>query len=71
MKCGYYPSKFSMPEMYINKRYYFREEELEKLRNANMALTIFMKFGESPKKSYHFQLKLALAMIPNLIGIMD
>ena len=67
---GYYPSSFSLPEFYI-KNYYFSEEELEKLRNAKTALTIFMKFNKNAKKSYHLQLKLALAMIPNMIGIMD
>lgn len=68
---GYYPAPFSLPEMYINKNYHFSEEELEKLRNAKSALTIFMKFKKDAKISYHLQLKLALAMIPNMIGIMD
>ena len=68
---GYYPSKFSVPEMYINKNYYFAKEELDKLRNAKTALTIFMKFNKNSKKCYHLQLKLALAIIPNLIAVMD
>lgn len=68
---GYYPAPFSLPEMYVNKNYYFSEEELKKLRNAKTALTIFMKFNKDSRKSYHLQLKLALAMIPNMIGIMD
>ncbi len=67
----FYPSSFSVPEYYLNKSYYFKEEEKEKLRNANAALTIFMKFNKDAKKSYHLELKLALAMIPNLIGILD
>lgn len=68
---GFYPSDFSLPEMYINKNYHFSDEEIEKLRDAKSALTIFMKFNENAKKSYHLQLKLAVAMIPNMIGIMD
>lgn len=68
---GYYPSNFSVPEVYINKNYYFSEKELKKLNNAKTSLTIFMKFNEDSKKSYHLQLKIALAMIPDLIGIMD
>lgn len=68
---GYYPSKFSLPEMYVNKGYYFSEEELNKLRNAKTSLTIFMKFNKNAKKSYQLQLKLALSMVPNMIGIMD
>lgn len=67
---GYYPSGFSVPEMYI-KNYYFSDNELEKLRNAKASLTIFMKFNKDSKKSYHLQLKLALAMVPDMIGLMD
>ena len=68
---GYYPSEFAVPEMYINKNYIFKEEEKNKLKNKQATLTIFMKFSENSKKSYHLQLKVALAMIPNLIAIMD
>ena len=52
---GFYPSKFSLPEFYI-KNYYFSNEELEKLRNAQTALTIFMKFNKNSKKSYQVQM---------------
>lgn len=68
---GFYPSNLSIPEMYINKNYHFSEEELAKLRNAKTSLTIYMKFNKNPQKSYHLQLKIAVAMIPDLIGIMD
>ncbi|MCI8621283.1 MAG: DUF4026 domain-containing protein [Clostridia bacterium] len=68
---GYYPSKFTVPEMYINQNYHFTEEEIEKLKNSQMALTIYMKFNKNAYKSYHLQLKLALAMVPDLIGVMD
>lgn len=68
---GYYPSNFSVPELYLRQRYYFSENDIKKLRNAKTALTIFMKFSEDSKKSYYLQLKIALAMVPNMIGIMD
>lgn len=68
---GYYSSKFSVPEIYINKNYYFTEDELEKIKNAKTSLTIFMKFNKDSKKSYHLQLKIAFAMIPDLIGVLD
>lgn len=68
---GFYPSSFSVPDMYINKNYYFKEEEITKLKQSKASLTIFMKFHGNIKKAYHLQLKLALAMIPNLIGVMD
>lgn len=66
----FYPTKFSLPEMYT-KNYYFSKEEIEKLKNTKSALTICMKFNDDVKKSYQLQLKLALAMIPNMIGVMD
>lgn len=68
---GFYLGDVSVPEYYINRNYYFTEEEKEKILNANKALTIFMKFNDDHKKSFHLQLKLAVAIIPNLIGIMD
>ncbi len=39
--------------------------------NASAALTIFMEFHNDVRKSYHLQLKLAVAMIPDMIGILD
>lgn len=68
---GFYPSGFSIPEYYLNKNIYFTEEEKEALKNAKASLTLFMKFNHDAKKSYHLQLKLALAMIPDMLGIMD
>ena len=68
---GFYPSGFSVPEFYLNKNYYFTEEEKEELRNAKASLTMFMKFRHDAKKSYHLQLKLAVVMIPDMLGVMD
>lgn len=68
---GFYPTDFSLPEVYITNKYYFSNEELHKLRNANKALTIFMKFNKDAQKSYHLQLKLIANAVPNLLGVMD
>lgn len=68
---GIYVGNVSVPEYYLNKNFLFTEQEREDILNAQKALTIFMKFNKDEKKSYHFQLKLAVAMVPNLIGIMD
>lgn len=67
---GFYPSVFSTPEIYMNK-YFFTKEEVEKLTKANPALTIFMKFNDDVKKSYHLQLKLAYAIDSNLLALLD
>lgn len=68
---GLFPGEFSLPEVYISSSYYFTKEEIEKLRKAKASLTIFMKFKKDAKKSFHLQLKLATAAIPNLIGLVD
>ncbi len=66
-----YPSIFSLPDIYINKSYYFTEEEIKKIKNAKDSLTISMKFSDNPKDSYHLQIKISVAIIPDLIGVID
>jgi len=68
---GFYPNNFQVPESYMNNKYYFKAEEIEKLKKVTRALTIFMKFKDDSKKSFHLQLKLAVAMVPDMIGLMD
>lgn len=68
---GFYPTDFSLPELYLKNNYYFSNEEAHKLRNANKAFTIFMKFNNDCKKSYHLQIKLLVASVTNLLGILD
>lgn len=67
---GFYDGAISIPEYYLNGNV-FSDEEKERILNTKKALTIFMKFSENAKKSYHLQLKLAVAIIPNLIAILD
>lgn len=68
---GFYPNDFSLPEIYINRNYFFTDDEVEKLKEAKTALTIFMKFGNDSKKAYHLQLKIANACIPKMLGVLD
>lgn len=68
---GIFPGRVSVPEYYLNKNFLFTEEERAKLLNAKIALTIYMKFSDDVHKSYHLQLKLAVAMVPDLIGLLD
>lgn len=60
----------SVPDYYLNTPV-FSDIEKEKILNADEALTIFMKFKGDVKKCYHLQLKLAVYMIPNQIGVLD
>lgn len=68
---NFYVGGISVPEFYLYKNYLFTDKEREDLLAARQAVTIFMKFGDDAKKSYHLQLKLAVALIPDLIGVLD
>ncbi len=68
---GIYSGGICVPEYYLYRSFLFTEEEKNSILNAKKAITIFMKFGSNAKESYHLQLKLALTLIPNLIGVMD
>ena len=70
-KIGFFSGGFSLPEIYINPSFYFNEKELEKLKDAKTALTIFMEFSKKAKESFHLQLKIATTLVPNLIGLVD
>lgn len=67
----FYAGGFSLPEMLNHQGYYFTDEEMEAIKEASSALTVFMKFGTDSKRSYHLQLKLVVAMMPRLLAIMD
>ncbi|HBA37543.1 MAG TPA: DUF4026 domain-containing protein [Firmicutes bacterium] len=67
---GLFEGGISVPEYYLNSPF-FKDDEKEKILKAKKAITIFMPFLNEPKKSYHLQLKLCVAMVPNLIGLLD
>lgn len=68
---GIYPSNYHLSEFYFEKSFRFSDEEKEALKKVEVALTIFMEFKDDAKKSFHFQLKLACQIVPNMIGLVD
>lgn len=68
---GFYPNYFELNPYYLTTAYHFEKDELEKLKNAHKALTIYMAFGKDSKKSYHLQLKVAYAIIPDMLALLD
>lgn len=68
---GMYYGNITVPEFYLNKNFLFTEQEKEAVLKARRALTIFMKFSNDVKRSFHLQLKIASSIVPNLIGILD
>lgn len=67
----YHLSEFSFYPMYAKGPYYVSEEELDKIANSSVAINMLMQFRNNPKKCFHLQLKLALALAPSLNGIID
>lgn len=67
---GCYIGGISVPEYYVENPL-FSDLEKQKILNAKTAITLFMKFNDNGKKCYHLQLKLAVAMLPDLIGVLD
>ncbi len=68
---GLYLGEISVPEYYFNNNSLFTKKEKEDLLKATKSITVFMKFSEDYKLSYHLQLKLANALVPDMLGLMD
>jgi len=68
---GIFPGPISIPTYYLNKNFLFKEDEIDAILSARKSLTIFMEFKKDAKKSYHLQLKLAFALMPDLLAVLD
>ncbi len=69
-QAGFYFDDFVVPDIGINENS-FSDEELNILKIAENAVTVFMPFRKDSQKSYHLQLKLALAIVPDLAVVYD
>lgn len=69
-RIAFYPEKFEVPDIRI-KEQFFSDEELSALKNREEAVTVFMPFKADSQRSYHLQLKLAVALVPDMVGIYD
>ncbi len=70
-KVSFFWSQYELPQLYQHPNQFFAEDEINALKSVKKALTFYMKFGKDPQKSYHLQLKLAVAMLPDLMGLVD
>lgn len=68
---SFYLNQISVQEFYLNQNFFFTEEEKEKIKTAQKALTIFMKFYGNNQKCYQLQLKLAVAVAPDFLAVLD
>lgn len=67
----FYTNDFHLPDMLSRQGYYFTEEEMEVIAKAGSAMTLMMDFGQDCRKSYHLQLMVAKAIVPDLVAILD
>ncbi len=64
-------SEFRVPEYYLRPSIVFKEKDIEELRKSTKAITLYMDFHRNAKKSYHLQLKIAYALVPEMLAVMD
>ncbi len=68
---GYYIDDFHFSDLYNVRNYFFSENEMSAIRIAEQALVLFMDFKPDSKLSYHLQVKLAVAMVPDMLAVLD
>lgn len=67
---GLFAGNINVPDFYFGN-YRFTDSEKEKILNAKQCVTIFMKYNNSYDVCYHFQLKLAACVAPDMVGLLD
>ena len=65
-----YPMEFSLPSFY-RCQHIFPDVDVDRLESAGLGLAVVMNFGSDPLESYHLQLKLCNALIPELLAVID
>lgn len=67
--------EFSLPQICMYSMQNFTAEEAEKLKSAKSSVNIYMNYMGTkltdPKKFFHVQVKVASAVVPNLVGLID
>lgn len=65
-----YPSDFTLPELY-RCQHLFPDVDAEAVQAAQFGLAVEMEFGPDPLVSYHLQLKLIYALLPDVLAVLD
>ena len=65
-----YPVKPEIPQMY-RTQHLFPDVDLEALDKAQAGLAVDMEFGEDALESYHAQLRVVNALVPNAVAVLD
>lgn len=67
----YFTDSFSLPDIEMCRKSYFTEDERQAIADSHTALTVFLNFGPDNGVSYHLQLKIMLAMVPDMLALVD
>lgn len=65
-----YPTEFALPELY-RCQHFFPDIDIEAIQKVQCGLAVEMEFGVDALSSYHLQLKLIHAMIPDALAVID
>lgn len=65
-----YPDTFELPELF-RVQHLFPDVDIALLQQAEAGLLVEMLFGDNPLVSYHLQLKLLHALIPDAVAVLD
>lgn len=65
-----YPTGFSIPELY-RCQHFFPDIDIEAIQKFEYGLAVEMVFGVNALSSYHLQLKLIHAMLPDALAVID
>ncbi len=65
-----YPMDFVLPELY-RCQHLFPDVDVDAIQRAQYGLAVEMEFGSNPLASYHLQLKLIHAMLPEVLAVID
>lgn len=64
------PTEFQIPELY-RIQHFFPDVDIDALQKAHEGLGVIMEFGDDPLTSYHLQLKIIHAAIPQKLAVFD
>ena len=65
-----FPIDFEIPPLY-RAQHLFPDVDVEAVEKANVGLAVVMEFNENPLRSYHAQLKIITALIPDVLAVLD
>ncbi|MCM1045207.1 MAG: DUF4026 domain-containing protein [Candidatus Gastranaerophilales bacterium] len=65
-----YPTKWKMPQLF-RTQHIFPDVDVEALDSASVGLEVGMEFGEDALQSYHAQLRIMAALVPDMLAVVD